>query len=74
LNHFDKDYEKEVVIINREVNNFGTYLAGLFEREGHIRIPKENMKKKYNPRFCISFHKNDLPLAKIIKKNKVWIY
>jgi hypothetical protein len=45
LNHFDKDYEKEVVIINREVNNFGTYLAGLFEREGHIRIPKENMKR-----------------------------
>jgi hypothetical protein len=49
-------------------NNFGSYLAGLFEGDGHIWIPKDNMIKKHNPRFCITFHISDLPLAKIILK------
>lgn len=48
--------------------NFGSYLAGLFEGDGHIWIPKENMLKKHNPRFCITFHIKDLPLAKVILK------
>lgn len=51
-------------------NQFGSYLAGLFEGDGHIWIPGINLKKKHNPRFCISFHKNDLPLAEAIK-NKI---
>lgn len=49
-------------------NKFGSYLAGLFEGDGHIWIPSGNSIKKHNPRFCITFHKNDLPLAEIILK------
>jgi hypothetical protein len=52
------------------INKFGSYLAGLFEGDGHIWIPGINLKKKHNPRFCISFHKNDLPLAEAIR-NKI---
>jgi len=50
------------------INHFGSYLAGLFEGDGHIWIPGNNLMKKHNPRFCITFHKNDLPLAKVILK------
>lgn len=39
-----------------------SYLAGLFESDGHIWIPKENRKE--NPRFCITFNRKDEPLAK----------
>jgi len=35
--------------------NLNSYLAGLFEGEGHILIQKQNTKKKQNPRFCITF-------------------
>lgn len=41
----------------------GSYLAGLFEGDGHIWIPNTSSKKKHNPRFCITFHIKDLPLA-----------
>lgn len=51
-----------------DINPFGSYLAGLFEGDGHIWIPSDNLTKKHNPRFCITFHKNDLPLAEIILK------
>lgn len=44
--------------------NVKSYLAGLFEGDGHIWFPKENMKKKHNPRFCITFNLKDEPLAK----------
>jgi len=50
------------------INQFGSYLAGLFEGDGHIWIPGNNLMKKHNPRFCITFHKNDLPLAEVILK------
>ena len=40
------------------------YLAGLFEGDGHIWFPKENMKKRHNPRFCITFGLKNEPLAK----------
>ena len=48
------------------INNklFGSYIAGLFEGDGHIWFPNANLKKKHNPRFCITFHIKDEPLAK----------
>lgn len=41
---------------------FDSYLAGLFEANGHIWIPVQGG----NPRFDISFHSKDYPLAKKI--------
>lgn len=51
---------------NIEMNNIKikSYLAGLFEGDGHIWFSKENKKKKHNPRFCITFNLKDEPLAK----------
>ena len=43
-----------------------TYLAGLFEGDGHIWMPKDNLKKKHNPRFCITFNLKNEPLAKML--------
>ena len=51
-------------IINNKNVIFNSYLAGLFEGDGHIWFPKENMKKKHNPRFCITFSLKNEPLAK----------
>lgn len=45
---------------------FNSYLAGLFEGDGHIWIPNGNLKKKHNPRFCITFNMKDELLAKKI--------
>ena len=44
--------------------NFNSYLAGLFEGDGHIWMPKYNVKKIHNPRFCITFAYKNEPLAK----------
>ena len=41
-----------------------SYLAGLFEGDGHIWIQKPSDKKKQNPRFCITFGMKNEPLAK----------
>lgn len=51
---------------NVQNKNFNTYLAGLFEGDGHIWIqnPDAGDKKKHNPRFCITFNLKDEPLAK----------
>jgi hypothetical protein len=49
---------------NIKINNLGTYLAGLFEGDGHIWIQNSDMKKKHNPRFCITFSLKNEPLAK----------
>ncbi len=47
---------------------FNTYLAGLFEGDGHIWFPKGNTKKKHNPRFCITFAlKNELLAKKLLE-------
>ncbi len=43
---------------------FNSYLAGLFEGDGHIWLSKDKAKKKHNPRFCITFNLKDEPLAK----------
>ena len=43
---------------------FNSYLAGLFEGDGHIWLPKENVRKRNNPRFCITFNLINEPLAK----------
>jgi len=45
-------------------NNLGSYLAGLFEGDGHIWIQKTFSGKNHNPRFCITFSLKNEPLAK----------
>ncbi len=47
-------------------NGLSTYLTGLFEGDGYIWIPNPNTNssKTHNPKFCITFHLKDLPLAK----------
>lgn len=62
-----KSYTTEkVVSYNENLKNvyLNSYLAGLFEGDGHIWFPKSNMKKKHNPRFCITFDLKNEPLAK----------
>ena len=50
--------------INKD-NKFNSYLAGLFEGDGHIWIQESHhKKKKHNPRFCITFNMKNEPLAK----------
>ena len=49
--------------IQTNINNLGTYLAGLYEGDGHIWIQNLDMKKKHNPRFCITFSLKNEPLA-----------
>lgn len=46
--------------------NLNSYLAGLFEGDGHIWLQKDvgKMAKKHNPRFCITFGLKNEPLAK----------
>jgi len=48
----------------KDDNKLKSYLAGLFEGDGHIWISKSSSKKKHNPRFCITFNMKDEPLAK----------
>ena len=43
---------------------FNSYLAGLFEGDGHIWLAKQNRNKKHNPRFCITFSLKNESLAK----------
>jgi len=61
-----KNYSKSVKSAP-EAHNFKTYLAGLFEGDGHIWNQNPNMKKKHNPRFCITFGlKNELLAKKLL--------
>jgi hypothetical protein len=56
--------------INNARNNirFASYIAGLFEGDGHIWIPSNNLTKKHNSKFNITFNLKDLPLAEILLK------
>ena len=46
---------------------FDSYLAGLFEADGHIWMPiQKRTGKSHNPRLNITFHLKDLPLAERI--------
>lgn len=51
---------------NKQNTKFTSYLAGLFEGDGHIWIPRKVTDKKHNPRFCITFGLKNEPLAKRI--------
>lgn len=58
--HLGKFYSSS----KKENNLFKSYLAGLFEGDGHIWIQRSIDKKRHNPRFCITFSMNNEPLAK----------
>ena len=62
------DFKFSTVKNNMNTKNkkilFNSYLAGLFEGDGNIWLPKDNLKKKHNPRFCITFNLKNEPLAK----------
>jgi hypothetical protein len=45
---------------------FCSYLAGLFEGDGHIWIQNHIGSKAHNPRFCITFSLKNEPLAKCL--------
>lgn len=47
-----------------KVYSTNSYLAGLFEGDGHIWISKDLTENKHNPRFCITFGLKNEPLAK----------
>jgi len=47
---------------------FASYITGLFEGDGHIWIPSDNLIKKHNSRFNITFNLKDLPLAEMLLK------
>lgn len=64
---------------NTKNPQLGYYLAGLIEGDGSIWTPKNRDYNKYieNPRFCITFHKKELPLFEhlkfIIGAGGIWI-
>lgn len=54
----------------RKPSNFGPYLAGLFEGDGHIWIPTTThalSDKKYTPHFAITFAEVDYPLVVLLQ-------
>lgn len=54
---------REVSLYSKENRLVGSYLAGLFEGDGHIWIQKQVGKKTHNPRFCITFSLKNESLA-----------
>ena len=49
------------------MKDFNSYLAGLFEGDGHIWIPPTTLRKKANPRFCITSHKKNEEFLKFLQ-------
>jgi LAGLIDADG endonuclease len=64
MNNNNKTMRTITTMKNNKKFIFNSYLAGLFEGDGHIWMAKDNMKKKHNPRFCITFNMKNEPLAK----------
>ena len=62
-NKFNK-YNVKCFVTKINENDLGSYLAGLFEGDGHIWIQKTFSGKNHNPRFCITFGLKNEPLAK----------
>lgn len=56
--------------IVRSPSRLGPYLAGLWEGDGHIWIPKTSPApsgKRYNPHFVLTFAEIDYPLVLVLK-------
>lgn len=49
------------------VKNFDFYIAGLFEGDGHLWIPPSDIKKKANPRFCITTSEKNKPFLEFLQ-------
>lgn len=65
LNYLKKNFSKvNLLRANKPKTIKSSYLAGLFEGDGHILISKPGTKKMHNPRFCITFGLKNEPLAK----------
>ena len=60
----DAGKKKGKIDLSESNKRISSYLAGLFEGDGHIWISKENTRKKHNPRFCITFGLKNETLAK----------
>nr|QID02895.1 hypothetical protein [Orbilia oligospora] len=61
----EKNIKYNDIIVNSvSYNNLGSYLAGLYEGDGHIWIQKQKGQKTHNPRFCITFGLKNEALAK----------
>jgi hypothetical protein len=56
--------EKDTYNNTHKNSTTSSYLAGLFEGDGHIWISRDLTKKKHNPRFCITFSLKNESLAK----------
>ena len=67
--YYSTHLKKNNVKLGSNNVKFNSYLAGLFEGDGYIWMPKENTKKRYNPRFCITFNLKNEPLAIKLLKN-----
>ena len=50
-------------------DQFDFYLTGLFEGDGHIWMPSSNIKKKANPRFCITTSVKNKPFIEFLQKS-----
>lgn len=65
------NYNNNKIIKTINISNdkkFNSYLAGLFEGDGHIWFSKNSLKKRHNPRFCITFNlKNELLAKKLLE-------
>jgi len=69
VRHYSTDpqaLQKSSIFDGVDKNDLGSYLAGLFEGDGHIWIQKTFSGKNHNPRFCITFGLKNEPLAKIL--------
>jgi LAGLIDADG endonuclease/Cytochrome C and Quinol oxidase polypeptide I len=62
-----KGTNRRNIYMNNSIR-FASYITGLFEGDGHIWIPSDNLIKKHNPRFNITFNLKDLSLAEKLLK------